>query len=124
MISNVPVTNYPFLPFSACGGHLTESSGTILSPGYPANYPHNQICSWVISIPSGNTITFLPSTIDIEQHSSCAFDYLEVSFRWTNSVQFKANLMLFNVRRMNRPVSLHIFAFLIYLKHAFVRNVV
>ena len=44
-----------FFPFSiiileySCGGVLTNSSGEIISPNYPNNYPDDITCTWKIS---------------------------------------------------------------------------
>ncbi|XP_051775015.1 CUB and sushi domain-containing protein 1 [Erpetoichthys calabaricus] len=40
-----------------CGGRINgESSGRVLSPGYPAPYDHNLHCVWTIEADSGSTI--------------------------------------------------------------------
>lgn len=40
-----------------CGGHFKgESSGRILSPGYPFPYDNNLRCTWTIEVDSGNIV--------------------------------------------------------------------
>uniref|UniRef100_A0A8C0C3J7 CUB domain-containing protein n=1 Tax=Buteo japonicus TaxID=224669 RepID=A0A8C0C3J7_9AVES len=55
-------------------------SGTpISSPLYPAKYPNNQNCSWIIQAqePSpGSTVELNILALDIESHSSCNYDKL------------------------------------------------
>ncbi|XP_073482747.1 CUB and sushi domain-containing protein 1 [Aquarana catesbeiana] len=51
-----------------------ESSGVILSPGYPENYPNSQTCSWSIRIEPGYTISFFVDMFQSEKQ----FDELEV----------------------------------------------
>jgi cubilin len=64
---------------SVCGGLLNNGSyGTINSPGYPGNYPHDRDCVWVVTVPPGNNIMFQFATLQIESHPNCSFDYLEV----------------------------------------------
>ncbi|XP_066880479.1 CUB and sushi domain-containing protein 1-like, partial [Kogia breviceps] len=52
----------------------TESSGVILSPGYPGNYFNSQTCSWSIRVEPNYNITIF---VDIFQ-SEKQFDALEV----------------------------------------------
>lgn len=33
-----------------CGGNLTGPSGLILSPDYPAPYPHGKECDWTVTV--------------------------------------------------------------------------
>ncbi len=43
-----------------CGGSFKgESSGRILSPGYPFPYDNNLRCTWTIEVDSGNTVRWL-----------------------------------------------------------------
>ncbi|KAI5211293.1 Cub And Sushi Domain-Containing Protein 1 [Manis pentadactyla] len=52
----------------------TESSGVILSPGYPANYFNSQTCSWSIRVEPNYNITIFVDTFQSEKQ----FDALEV----------------------------------------------
>lgn len=56
-----PPLNFSFLflllPLAECGGRFKgESSGRILSPGYPFPYDNNLRCTWVIEVDSGNIV--------------------------------------------------------------------
>ncbi|KAJ8307337.1 hypothetical protein KUTeg_015421 [Tegillarca granosa] len=63
-----------------CGGELSgQDHGSINSPGYPGNYPHNRTCVWTVSVSPGNNILFTFATVSIEAHQNCSYDYLEVS---------------------------------------------
>lgn len=43
-----------------CGGSFKgESSGRILSPGYPFPYDNNLRCTWTLEVDSGNTVRYL-----------------------------------------------------------------
>ncbi|XP_054992155.1 CUB and sushi domain-containing protein 1 isoform X1 [Sorex araneus] len=52
----------------------TDSSGVILSPGYPGNYFNSQTCSWSIRVEPQYNITLLVDTFQSERQ----FDALEV----------------------------------------------
>ncbi|CAL8403736.1 unnamed protein product, partial [Boreogadus saida] len=52
----------------------SASSGVILSPGYPSNYPNSQTCSWLLRMLPGYTINIY---VDIF-HSEKQFDELEI----------------------------------------------
>ncbi|XP_023335557.1 cubilin [Eurytemora carolleeae] len=63
-----------------CGGLFTGlSHGSIKSPGYPGQYPHNADCTWTISVEPGKRIQFHFATLSIETHSTCEMDKLEIS---------------------------------------------
>ncbi|XP_073531495.1 CUB and sushi domain-containing protein 1 isoform X2 [Phyllobates terribilis] len=51
-----------------------ESSGVILSPGYPENYPNSQTCSWSIKVDPGYNISIFVDTFQSEKQ----FDELEI----------------------------------------------
>ncbi|XP_014830968.1 PREDICTED: cubilin, partial [Poecilia mexicana] len=61
-----------------CGDTLTSPSGTITSPGHPTNYPHGANCTWYISVLPGNLIRLLFDSFNLEYHTNCNYDYLEV----------------------------------------------
>ncbi|XP_058522650.1 CUB and sushi domain-containing protein 1 [Ochotona princeps] len=52
----------------------TESSGVILSPGYPGNYFNSQTCSWSIKVEPNFNITIFIETFQSEKQ----FDALEI----------------------------------------------
>lgn len=61
-----------------CGGVLTQQKGSIQSPNYPISYPHNAQCEWRISVNEGSSIQIVFSDLNMEQHSECKYDYLEI----------------------------------------------
>ncbi|KAJ6666688.1 hypothetical protein lerEdw1_020412 [Lerista edwardsae] len=67
-----------FPNFSGCGGDLFGTSGSFHSPGYPASYPHNKECHWYIHTSPGSSVQLTIVEFDIEYHSSCNYDVLEV----------------------------------------------
>ena len=69
----------------ACGNHESYSfeatSGLLTSPYYPSNYVNNLDCTYQISVgeSSGGLIVLNFTHVDIESHSSCDYDSVEVS---------------------------------------------
>ncbi|XP_066539114.1 cubilin [Hoplias malabaricus] len=61
-----------------CGGTLTEPSGTVNSPGHPTTYPHGANCSWYISVSPGNIIRLSFTSFNLEYHTNCDYDYVEI----------------------------------------------
>lgn len=55
-----------------------QSFGYLKSPGWPATYPHDIDCSIVLRSPQISSISLFFDSFDVEYHSSCQFDYLEV----------------------------------------------
>ncbi|XP_049586358.1 CUB and sushi domain-containing protein 3 isoform X1 [Syngnathus scovelli] len=51
-----------------------DSSGVILSPGYPENYPNLQMCSWLINVEKGYNISLHFQLFQTEKE----FDILEI----------------------------------------------
>ena len=64
--------------FSECGGVLSGENGEITSPGYPKDYPLNKDCTWIISVANGKTVQLQFREFELEKHSSCRYDYLEI----------------------------------------------
>lgn len=64
------------LPSAQCPANevRTESSGVILSPGFPGNYFNSQTCSWSLRVDPGHNITVFVDTFQSEKQ----FDALEV----------------------------------------------
>ncbi|XP_075454326.1 CUB and sushi domain-containing protein 1 [Ascaphus truei] len=52
----------------------SDSSGVILSPGYPGNYPNSQTCSWSITVEPGYNISIFVETFQSEKQ----FDELQM----------------------------------------------
>ncbi|GBP07549.1 Cubilin [Eumeta japonica] len=62
-----------------CGGQINERVyGIIASPGSPGKYPPNRDCNWEISVDFGKRIQINFFLLDLENHSNCSFDYLEI----------------------------------------------
>lgn len=51
---------------AACGGFLTALNGSMFSPGWPHEYPHNKHCVWQLIAPQHYTITLLFHSFDTE----------------------------------------------------------
>lgn len=60
-----------------CGGHYFATQGVIRSPGKPEYFP-NKECEWFVTVPNGQQIELIFNYFDIEQHSTCRFDGLEI----------------------------------------------
>uniref|UniRef100_A0A3Q3W0B5 Cubilin n=1 Tax=Mola mola TaxID=94237 RepID=A0A3Q3W0B5_MOLML len=81
--TDASVSNYGFeaaydSALEGCGDTLTSPSDTITSPGHPTNYPHGANCTWFISVSPGNLIRLSFDSFNLEYHSNCNFDYVEV----------------------------------------------
>ncbi|MBZ3891922.1 Cubilin [Sciurus carolinensis] len=63
-----------------CGGRiLTDSFDSISSPLFPAKYPNNQNCSWIIQAqPPFNHITLSFTHFELESSAGCTHDFLEI----------------------------------------------
>ncbi|XP_063063043.1 cubilin [Engraulis encrasicolus] len=61
-----------------CGGTYTDSEGIIISPNWPNSYAHNRQCIYIIRMPRSEAVALNFTHMDIETHSGCNFDYVEV----------------------------------------------
>ncbi|XP_059183305.1 cubilin [Centropristis striata] len=61
-----------------CGGTFTESEGVIISPNWPNDYAHNRQCIYLIRLPVGEKVSLNFTDMNVESHSTCTFDYVEV----------------------------------------------
>ena len=50
----------------ACGGVINAANGTIQTPGFPAEYPHNKNCIWKIVAAPKSTIFLNFTHFDLE----------------------------------------------------------
>ena len=44
----------------------------------PGPYPHSRDCEWVIEAEAGSQIRLNVTAFELESHSSCNYDYLEI----------------------------------------------
>lgn len=70
---------FPFLNFLSivqCPAHDVryDSSGVILSPGWPESYPNLQMCSWSVTVEKGYNVTISFESFQTERE----FDVLEI----------------------------------------------
>ena len=63
---------------SGCDNEYTGPYGVITSPGYPGNYANNLDCTYHVTLDGPIRFTF--TTLDIEDHSGCWWDYLKVNY--------------------------------------------
>ncbi|XP_023314262.1 cubilin homolog isoform X1 [Trichogramma pretiosum] len=61
-----------------CGGKFTTQFGVIHSANYPANYPHNQWCEWLITVDQFHAVNLTFVELDIEKSRNCSDDYVKV----------------------------------------------
>lgn len=65
-----------------CSSVLNGLQGTILSPGYPDNYPDNLFsCEYLIVQPNGTTVNITFVEFSIEPENDCLSDRLEVTIK-------------------------------------------
>lgn len=50
----------------------------IRSPDWPNNYGHDRECSWKIQVPVGQQIMLNFTVFDLENHTNCNYDFLEI----------------------------------------------
>lgn len=75
---------------TGCGGTLGGESGTFTSPEYPEPYPNERECVWRIEVAPGSSIQLTITDFDVEKHTSCSYDVLEVSTGcWENGDKCK-----------------------------------
>ncbi|CAH2282322.1 cubilin [Pelobates cultripes] len=63
---------------NGCGGELSGPTGSFTSPGYPMKYPGNRECIWYIQTSPSSSIQLTIVDFNIEYHSTCSYDVLEV----------------------------------------------
>lgn len=61
-----------------CGGEISGYSGAIISPNYPSPYGRNVVCVWRVSVSQGSAASISIVDIDLETHSRCLLDYIEI----------------------------------------------
>lgn len=66
---------YNFL-FTGCGGELTSSSGSFMSPNYPGAPYRLSECLWKISVSKGSTVKLHFVDYDF---ADCRTNYVEVA---------------------------------------------
>ncbi|KAK3531790.1 hypothetical protein QTP70_029748, partial [Hemibagrus guttatus] len=76
--SHIPHLEKEPIPYTNCGGVLTESEGTISSPNHPGPYPPNSMCVWVIRMSPPSLVQIYISSLAIEGPVPCLFDWLEL----------------------------------------------
>ena len=64
---------------AGCGGQLSGLSGSFVSPNYPLPYGHSTECFWTVQVARGSKVQLQFSDFDLESHSMCQYDFLEVS---------------------------------------------
>ncbi|XP_072033288.1 cubilin-like [Amphiura filiformis] len=62
---------------SVCDLTLSDSEGTIQSPGYPASYGNNMNCTITIVAKEGQLISIDITKFDFEYSTNCTYDYVE-----------------------------------------------
>lgn len=78
LLGGFVVLGFQFQYELVCGGIFTASTGNISSPNYPNAYAGERNCEYDISAPQGKVIAFTVLDFDIETHSICEFDNLQI----------------------------------------------
>ncbi|KAI0233511.1 Cubilin [Lamellibrachia satsuma] len=61
-----------------CGNVFRSPSGSFGSPAYPSPYPTPRECAWSISVPMGSMIVMTIDDLDLETHTTCDLESLEI----------------------------------------------
>lgn len=63
----------------SCFYNLTNLKGHFASPRYPYYYPHNQDCTWIITVTPGYYVYLHFEHFHLEgSHSNCPYDYVQI----------------------------------------------
>ncbi|KAH8276594.1 hypothetical protein KR044_004736, partial [Drosophila immigrans] len=63
---------------TVCGSDYMAISGRFTTPYYPASYPVNIECVWMLVASEGNSLSLTIESFDLELSDGCNNDYLEV----------------------------------------------
>ncbi|XP_030055456.1 cubilin isoform X1 [Microcaecilia unicolor] len=63
---------------SGCGGNYTDSMGVVVSPNWPNLHTSNKQCVYIITQPTGEKIYLNFTHLELENHSGCSWNYIEV----------------------------------------------
>ncbi|XP_039085347.1 membrane frizzled-related protein [Hyaena hyaena] len=61
-----------------CGGNLTGLQGAFSAPSYLQRYPHQQLCTWHISVPAGHGMELQFHNFSLDAQDACKLDYVAV----------------------------------------------
>jgi len=61
-----------------CGHTFTTKLGIITSPNYPSNYGNSEDCGFMIQGEAGEIVTLVFEDFDLEQHTSCGYDSVDI----------------------------------------------
>lgn len=61
-----------------CNRTYEQEFGYLKSPGWPEIYPTNIDCTTVLKAPQNHSISLFFDAFDLESHSNCQYDFLEV----------------------------------------------
>ncbi|XP_072431603.1 uncharacterized protein [Chiloscyllium punctatum] len=62
----------------SCGGVMRQIEGRFQTPHYPQSYPRDMDCTWEIEAPLGYLIRLDFTSLFIEEHRTCKYDYVVV----------------------------------------------
>lgn len=82
-----------------CGGTFGAAQGRLNSPNYPAAYPAERECVYVVAQEPGRVIQLQFLTFELEHDDECTFDYLEVG------TLMERDLLCQPLRDLKRPLS-------------------
>uniref|UniRef100_A0A3B4B209 CUB domain-containing protein n=1 Tax=Periophthalmus magnuspinnatus TaxID=409849 RepID=A0A3B4B209_9GOBI len=89
--------------FVRCGATMTSPTGVIVSPGHPNTYPHGANCTWFISVSPGSLIRLSFDSFNLEYHTNCNLDYVELYDNGTVETGTKLGRYLYYWCGTNRP---------------------
>ncbi|XP_072431602.1 uncharacterized protein [Chiloscyllium punctatum] len=75
---NVHSSTSSFVNPDSCGGVMRQIEGRFQTPHYPQSYPRDMDCTWEIEAPLGYLIRLDFTSLFIEEHRTCKYDYVVV----------------------------------------------
>nr|XP_054099396.1 deleted in malignant brain tumors 1 protein isoform X5 [Callithrix jacchus] len=76
--ATIPPAPIPQGGSNSCGGVISSLSGSFSSPWYPANYPNNVECVWVIHVAEKFHIELMIPSLKLEDIYGCPYDFIEL----------------------------------------------